>query len=503
MGSIEGQTLGTERARQLLRRTGFGARPAEVATYATLEAGVAVDRLLDFKPSRFKPSGSGRAGRVKQHDGWIRYMIGQKPPEALREKLVLFWHDHFATAISKVVDATLMGVQNRTLRQHCAGDMKVLVKAMHVDPAMLQWLDTVRNLKAISNENYAREFLELFTLGVFDLAGNPNYTQDDVVQIARAFTGHTYGGRRQLHAFDADEHDTTTEFPARGPKVIFQSTGGFGPGGRDYLTVPAAIDELDAAQAQHEIDQVTDIVFAHRDTDAKSTVARRTAARLFEFFAHGGFAHPSPALIAVVDDVLARSGFGQGANPDWSIRGLVREILLDEELYASLADATKKSVKWPVDFYAGTIRVLQLKLLGRDARVGGQFHRSSYEQLADMGQTVFDPPSVFGWEWEAGWVSSKTLLARYAFAVDAITARSVGGLDPGKLMDLGLSDPGQIVDAVTELLGVRTVLSVAERDVLVDYLGTGPLDLADADTRNEKLHGLIGLVLQSPAYQLH
>lgn len=503
MASIEGQTLGTERARQLLRRTGFGARPAEVAVYASLEAGVAVDRLLDFKPSRFKPSGSGSGGRVKQHNAWIKYLVGQKPPEALREKLVLFWHDHFATAISKVVDAKLMGVQNQTLRQHCAGDMKALVKAMHVDPAMLQWLDTVRNLKAIPNENYAREFLELFTLGVVDLSGNANYVQDDVVQIARAFTGHSYGGRRQLHTFDLGQHDTTTEFPMRGPKAIFQSTGGFGAAGRDYLTYPTALDELDPAQAQHEIDQVTDIVFEHRDVDGENTVARRTAARLLEFFAHGGFAQPSPALIAVIDDVLARSGFGQGASPSWSIAGLVREILLDDEFYASLGDAAKKSVKWPVDFYAATVRLLQLKLLGRDARVAGQFHRSCHEQLADMGQTVFDPPSVFGWEWEAGWVGSKTLLARYAFAVDAITARSVGGLDPGKLIDLGLSDPGQIVDAVTELLGVGSDLSAAERDVLVSYLGTGPLDLADDQTRNEKLHGLIGLVLQSPAYQLH
>jgi uncharacterized protein (DUF1800 family) len=113
----------------------------------------------------------------------------------LQSKLVLFWHDHFATGISKVGDAGLMADQIQLLYQLCKGDMRALVKAISKNPAMMEFLDTVRNDKDVPNENYARELQELFTLGVEDFAGNPNYTQDDIVQIARAFTGWRYDGR--------------------------------------------------------------------------------------------------------------------------------------------------------------------------------------------------------------------------------------------------------------------------------------------------------------------
>src|SRR5262245_48196377 len=127
MASIEGQTLGTARARHLLRRTGFGAKASEIAAYENLEAGAAVDKLLDFKDSGFKPSGPGRdffQAQVRQHNNWVKFLVKQKPPEGLREKLVLFWHDHFATGIAKVGDTKLMGIQNKFIRQNCAGDMK-------------------------------------------------------------------------------------------------------------------------------------------------------------------------------------------------------------------------------------------------------------------------------------------------------------------------------------------------------------------------------------------
>jgi len=114
-------------------------------------------------------------------------MLGAR--SGLQEKLTLFWHDHFATGIAKVRDAKFMGVQNALFRTMGKGSFRDLVNAVHRDPAMVDWLDTDTSRKQQPNENYGRELMELFTLGVFDFAGKANHDQQDVSQIARAFTG--------------------------------------------------------------------------------------------------------------------------------------------------------------------------------------------------------------------------------------------------------------------------------------------------------------------------
>jgi hypothetical protein len=126
-----------------------------------------------------------------------------------------------------------------------------------------------------------------------------------------------------------------------------------------------------------------------------------------------------------------------------------------------------------------------------------------------MGQTLLEPPSVFGWDWEASWISSSTLLARYQLATDVIAARGKGNtaFRPEKLIDLNLTDPGAVVDAVTAVLGITDQLAPADRDVLINYLTDGnpsaAVNLNDEHFRTLKLNGLFGLAMQSPAYQLH
>ena len=114
---------------------------------------------------------------------------------------------------------------------------------------------------------------------------------------------------------------------------------------------------------------------------------------------------------------------------------------------------------------------------------------------------------MFGWDWESGWISSSTLLARYVFARDIIAARDSGRFKPEKLIEKDLTDPGAIADAVTDVLGVTDQFTAAERDELIVYLtdngAVTELDLDDVDVRNTKLHGLFALVMQSPQYQLH
>jgi hypothetical protein len=134
---------------------------------------------------------------------------------------------------------------------------------------------------------------------------------------------------------------------------------------------------------------------------------------------------------------------------------------------------------------------------------------SFQSHLDDMGQRLFDPPSVFGWDWEGAWISSATLLARFRFARDLAAARVKGkdGFHPEKLVDPNLTAPDAILDAAADVLGIADQLSAADRDFLLAYLtfdgGVAALNLHDQNLRNMKLNGLFALLLQSPAYQLH
>ena len=492
----ESTALTAADARHLLRRTGFGAPAKDVARLISRAEtrGSAADRLLGFKPAAFQPAGKDLGLR---QNNWLKYMIGAKNP--LQEKLVLFWHDHFSTAASKVGNVKLMAAQNKLLRQQGKGNFRTLLQSINRDPAMLEFLDTVRNRKRTPNENYGRELCELFTLGVKDSNGNANYLQEDVVQIARAFTG--WGIRKDKASFDDGQHDFAAEYPERGPKVIFTQVGGFGAAGRSYAS---------AGEGAMEADGVIDILLQHRDSDGRVTVARRIARRLLEFFAHGAFAQSTPETSAVVDAVVAASGF----DTSWDLTALLRAILVSDTFYETAAPApfgpsTAKSVKWPVDFVVSTLRTVGMKPKGRDTYVDGGSRRSLRSHLQAMGQQLFEPPSVFGWDWEKSWITSATLLARARFARDVISARGSGktSFQPGTLVDLDLTAPADILDATLDALGITDQVTVAQRDVLIDYLtdtGTrSSLDLQNDDVRNRKLNGLFGLLLESPSFQLH
>jgi hypothetical protein len=152
-----------------------------------------------------------------------------------------------------------------------------------------------------------------------------------------------------------------------------------------------------------------------------------------------------------------------------------------------------------------------MKLKGRYQSTQGGSYASVRDHLTNMGQILFEPPSVFGWDWELSWMSSSTLLARYGFARDLIASRDGGSSSfvPGKVLGASvfdLTDAGQIVDAVADALGVDILDPSAERTALIDYLTDSspatPVDLHDSDTVERKLHGLFGLLLQSPAFQL-
>jgi len=489
--------LSAGEARHLLRRTGFGARPRDVEKIVQRgeTRGQAADRLLGFKPSNFRPR---NRDIDLVHNKWIKFMARTKLE--LQEKLVLFWHDHFATSNEVVGDAEWMATQNQTLRLHCKGDFRNMMYAINRDPAMMDFLDTIRNRRAVPNENYSRELKELFCLGVYDLDGQPTYTQEDIVQTARAFTG--WRVDEKARAFlNVSQHDRGTgnlgdPYPERGPKVIFQGNPAFGPAGYDFGAAAGSNYEA-------EIDEVMNAIFAHQDSAGRNTVAHWIAYRLITFFAD-----PEPSN-AYVEAMVSASGF----DTSFVVADLLRAIFVSDEFYAPLTDPSKLSVKWPVDFVVSTLRLLGMKLKSRYQYIDGGSYSTVQDTLSNMGQLLLEPPSVFGWDWEAAWVNSSTLLARYGFVRDAISARGSGGtaLRPERLFDFAESpavDPDVVVTAVTGLLGVGPSFDVGSgnRDALIDYLTDGlggTLDFSDYQTRDKKLRGVILLVTQSPAYMLH
>jgi len=476
--------------RHLMRRAGFGVTPKELAKLMkrSLTRGQLVDLLLKYKPKPLKVSDD----MDEVYDRWLETMLKTKTP--LLEKLTLFWHDHFATNNATVENSEQMARQNGLLRLMSKGNFRDFLKRINKDPAMMDFLDTVRNRKKTPNENYPRELLELFTLGVVDEAGVPNYAQEDIVQIARAFTGWRLDDK-DVATFREGSHDFNAEFPERGPKVIFKDHGVFGPGG---------VDLAGFGEGAIEIDVVIDVVLGHRDSQGQNTVGRRITRRLFEYLASDA---PSTAL---VDELLGASGFAFS----WDIGALVKTILVHDAFYATAvapsAPGAVKSVKWPIDYVVSTLRLLGVKPKKRKyTGLALEDSDSLRSHLDDMGQKLFDPPSVFGWDWEAAWVSSATLLARFRFARDLAAARVKGkqGFHPEKLMPMSLQAPDDILNAAGNVLGMTDQLSAQDRAFLIDYLTDGGalplLDLEDEDLRHRKLHGLFALLLQSPAYQLH
>lgn len=479
-------------ARHLLRRTLLGAGPDALSRYGITPGvttrGEAADRILSVRPKKFRPASRDLE---TSHARWVKWLVRTKAE--FQSRLVFFFHDHFATAYSVVGDSKMMGDQIKLLYTHAFGNFKELVKLINRNPAMMEFLDTVRNDKELPNENYAREMQELFTLGVNDLNGVPNYTQEDIKQIARAFTGWRHDGRNAY--LETLEHDTTAAYPARGPKAIYDGAHGFPPGGADYT--------LAFGEGEGEVDALTDILFQHQDSDGQNTVARRLAFRLLEHFAYAG---PPKAA---VDQVVSESGF----DVDFELLPLYRAILVNDAFYECAAPApfdasTKKSVKWPIDYVVSTCKLLRMRMKSRYAYIDGGGYVPILDFMGVMGQTLMNPPSVFGWGLEDNWISTATLFGRFAFARDVVSARfGSKRFKPEQLLDLDLTDPVAIVDAVLEVLDVSHHFDSAgaPHQALVTYLTDGGLvtpDLHDDGYRNTKLHGLFLLVMQSPEYHV-
>jgi uncharacterized protein (DUF1800 family) len=432
-------------AAHLLRRAGFGAPRKEIEKAVRRGQAKTVERLLHFKSSDARPKKDdlGKAQRW-----WLLRMLGGAP--ALQEKLVLFWHGHFATSVSKVDDAAKMIEQNRLFRSMAAGKFRDLLVAVSKDPAMIIWLDNIYNTKESPNENYAREVMELFALGIVNDAGEPNYTQQDVVEAARAFTGYSIG--ENGFAFYPEDHDD-------GVKTVLGLTGNLT--GDDVSVHLAGMTQC----------------------------ARFLAKKLWTFFA---YPNPEPAIV----DALAQAYLAS----DTDIAAVLRAMFLRDEFYS--ARARTERVSPPVEFVVATLRAMKAKTNG---------DRLNY-MLDSMGQDLFNPPNVAGWPGGITWMTSVRQLERFEFARNVATARGherVLATSTKPLLDGIDKDPTaeQVVDHVLETLGPIDAPD-ATRASLATYMTTDregntiAVDLRDDWYVDTKVRGLAMLALMLPEAQL-
>ena len=394
-------------AAHLLNRAGFGGSPDEISAFHRLGRVKAVDSLvnpleaIDRFPlpewsvesraladmqERFKERNMMRRAardltaaeaeklkkktqqenqrQTRQHlleaqGGWFRRMLKTDAP--LREKMTLFWHDHFATSVQKVKLPVLLVRQNDLFRRHAFGSFKALTQEVLMDPAMMLYLDTQSSKKEKPNENFAREVMELFTLG------EGHYEENDILQAARAFTGYQLN-RQTGQVF----HNRRQWDP--GPKTIFGSTGNY------------------------DGKAVIDLIFQ------KPAAAEFICAKLWEFFVAE---KPPKAAVAAMANDFAKSDFNVGV--------LLREIFLSEEFYSKASIRTQ--IKCPIQYLIGMLKHLEVESPPNGFPiVAGQ----------QLGQVLFMPPNVAGWDWGKAWINTNTLLTRYNLA-GFLTKGSHGG----------------------------------------------------------------------------
>jgi uncharacterized protein (DUF1800 family) len=435
----------------LYRRAAFG------ATWAELEAGLkagpqaTVDRLLKEDPGQaaFDRQTAPLAQSItRANDGrqarawWLYRMLYSLQP--LREKLTLFWHNHFATSNAKVNNAGFMLGQYQLLHRHALGNFRSLLQEMSQDPAMLVWLDTSLSKKGMPNENYARELMELFSLG------RGHYTEGDIREAARAFTGWEIEGNK-AH-FNPKQHDA-------GEKRVLGQAGKWS--GADVVRIC--------------LDQPAAPLFI--------------VTKLYRFLVSEAVP-PTPELLAPLAHQFRQSDYDFGA--------LVERVLRSNLFFAQ--PVYRSRVKAPVDFALGIVHALEGRI-GTVALAG---------VLEELGQSLFYPPSVKGWDGGPTWLNGQTLLVRQNLAL-AFTSTEDGRFgrrtDPAELVHKqGKNTDAEVVDFFLGLF-LQGDVPPATRGKLVEYQlkshkQSVPVYWTQQDATDHRVRTLCHLVLALPEFQL-
>ncbi|MGQ0628701.1 MAG: DUF1800 domain-containing protein [Phycisphaerales bacterium] len=488
--------FGFEQARHLLWRAGFGGTPGQIQTLVAWGPEKSVSHLVDFekvpceaiKGDEFdkdimRPQSAEdraalrRAAQAKDEDAlarqrlqrqnaeqadrqqvrelqlwWLKRMI--ESPRPLEERMTLFWHGHFATSYRTIEDSYHMFAQNLFFRKNCVGNFGELLFGIIRDPAMLAYLDQNDSRKNKPNENLAREIMELFSLGV------GNYTEKDIKEGARALTGYTF--RDDEFVFEKGNHDTAS-------KAILGSV------------------------AAHDGDSFVKTILENR------ACARFIATKLYRNFVHdypSGSPRVDEAAKTVINDLASTL-----LSSRYEIKPVLRKLFLSQHFYDGAIIG--EQIKSPVQLIVGAIRSLNTPV--RDMTVLAEAGNA-------MGQSIFFPPSVKGWDGGRSWINTSTMFIRQNIAVFLLTGRRPQGRDgladqekfdptvllsqladayPGSNSD----DPEKTIDAILAFTLGRT--QPASRGTLVEFVKSKGNTL-DQQTLTQ----LMLLVTALPEYQL-
>ena len=490
---LPAQKWNEETAAHLLNRAAFGGTPSEIGSARKKGLGTMVRELVDVRseaanvppPAWAHPrniremrmeikSAKDRGENFQEKAHQLRTMEGEEildlrhwwldrmmnGPAPLLEKMTLFWHGHFATSVQKVRDGYFMWRQNDTLRRNALGNFGTLVKKISRDPAMMIYLDLQQSRKEHPNENWARELMELFTVGI------GNYTEPDIRESARAFTGYRIDMTTQRFRFAPFQQDL-------GPKTFMGKTG------------------------PHNGDDIIDILIM------QPACAQFIGRKLWRYFVEDD---PSPQVV----DVVAK----RIRTHNYQIQPILREIFSSEEFYSERA--MRPQIKSPIQYIVQTSRLLDTQL---PSPIVAQ------NAMRQMGQILFAPPNVKGWDGGRAWISTSTLLFRYNFTNYLINGNAMlpaGSPPRGQGGDLGFRRPGALAEEIrrdpidigklvpaelrdkprklVDLLSTRFFQnppSEKEANAFVQYLEARKPDMSDATMR-----GLVHLMMSTPQFQI-
>lgn len=463
----------------LMRRAGFGANREQIGMHAnagyqnTVEALLnpgEEDRMDDHLIRRFHPELSGMMGPNAPGQNWLYRMATTSAP--LREKMALFWHGIFATGYAKVIHGKALSDQTRMFRTFGMGSFKDLLIQLSKDPAMIIWLDNQDNHNGAINENFGRELLELFTMGV------GNYTERDIKECARAFTGWTIANREYMELrsqrdsdwpygriawhfkYHPEDHDD-------GEKEFLGQRGRFN--GEDII---------------HIICQ-------------QEATARFISRHLYSFFVSDEPPIPewryTPPTNPEAIDELTRVYF----DSNYDISAMLRALF--NSSYFQSQDSWYSKVKSPVELVAGVLRLT------------GEFNRprreiiDRYFQASYMGQFLNNPPSVEGWHQGTDWLDTGTLVERVNFASQQIGDSTKPGIQAmiERIASTpnNVASPENLISVCLEEMGVISVEEDTMR-VLIDFASQGhdqPINASNDGS--QKISAALQMVASTKEFQ--
>ena len=453
----------------LMRRAGFGASRDEIEARAwkgyeatveellhpELHSPVDPYTLLRYQPASLLPGGQPPMGNVN----WMYHLVNTKRP--LEEKMALFWHHVFATGNSKVDNYDQLLEQINLFREHGMGNYGDLLSEVAKNPTMIFWLDNQQNHGTAVNENWGRELLELFSLGV------GNYTEKDVREASRAFTGWTF----------------ETKIP-RAPYGRFPWKFEYRPedhddGEKEFLGHKGRLNGED----------IIKIILQ------QPACARFICRHMYNFFVADEPQVPAWSIEPPRDPEALEALAGVFRDSNYDIRTTLR-FLFNSDFFKN---ARFKHVRSPAEVVAGTLRLVG----GHEIPFPGYGELSM--NTAYMGQDLLNPPSVEGWHTGREWINSGSLMARINFMAEKIGNTSLPGVRSivDRLKSRGSLNPEQLVDGCLDLLGPMEVSADTKKELLSQANEWGQISWSNGNAQqsDQRVAEMMQLVVATREYQ--